>query len=447
MAKNSDLATAIVIALQLVGCSSDKGAGTATAVGTGGATAGTGGATAGTGGVAQGTAGASDTGGSTNVTSTANSGGGTQPPGTTALPNPCTAAGTCTLGTWINVTPSNVDLVDALSCGNYGTTSMQRDPAHPSDLYTMFNCQGVWKSTDYGATWMGAINEGANGYNVGDCAGGITIPPNSTAAVPTLYAACIRGSGLGFWRSTNGGIDWTSYNVGPGGSRQDFYAPAVDPYDANHLLMAGHEMNVLVESIDGGQTWTSVATETGMQQNGGTAAIFFIDTGDATTTNKTFLWLAQQSDQYGTWRTTNGGTSWTQVDKNEHAHGNSQIFQPDTKGVVFMAGVYSALGWGVLRSADYGQTWAHVGVTSNENVVFGTSKYVYAMQSWAQGLTATVNPNYEFAPQPGSTGWASPGTPAGMQQGAAQAAVTSDGTHNIIVTANWGAGLWRYIEP
>jgi hypothetical protein len=40
-----------------------------------------------------------------------------------------------------------------------------------------------------------------------------------------------------------------------------------------------------------------------------------------------------------------------------------------------------------------------------------------------------------------------PGTPAGMTVGAAQAAVTNDGTHDIIVTANWGAGIWRYIEP
>ena len=40
-----------------------------------------------------------------------------------------------------------------------------------------------------------------------------------------------------------------------------------------------------------------------------------------------------------------------------------------------------------------------------------------------------------------------PGTPAEMRQGAAQAAVTSDGTHGVIVTANWGAGLWRYVEP
>ena len=112
-----------------------------------------------------------------------------------------------------------------------------------------------------------------------------------------------------------------------------------------------------------------------------------------------------------------------------------------------MAGVYSSSGWGVLRSTDYGITWTHVGQVGNENVVFGTPKNVYAMNSWAAGLGATVDPAFELAPSPGTAGWTTPGTPVDMTQGAAQAAVTSDGTHNVIVTANWGAGIWRYIEP
>jgi hypothetical protein len=348
---------------------------------------------------------------------------------------------------WTNVTPQGVDLTNTLGCGNYGTQTMQGDPMHPADFYTLFMCQGVWKSTDYGQTWKGPINTGAQGAVAGDCAGGITIAPGSTAATPTVFEACIRGAGGGFWRSTNGGVDWTRYDVGPGGARQDFYPPVVDPYDVNHLLMAGHEMNVLVESADGGQTWTSVTTDSGMDQNGGTAGIFFIDTGSAATTKKTFLWLAQADTTHGTWRTSDAGATWTKVDGNTHSHGNAQIYQPDTGGVVYMAGVYSAFGWGVLRSTDYGQTWAHVGQTGGENVVFGTPKYVYAMSSGATGLGSVNDPSFELAPQPGTGTWTKPGTPSDMTQGAAQTVVTNDGAHNVIVTANWGAGLWRYVEP
>ncbi|HEX4341268.1 MAG TPA: hypothetical protein VH062_35405 [Polyangiaceae bacterium] len=362
------------------------------------------------------------------------------------LPDPCIEGGTCPSGEWIDVTPRGVNLTGDLACGNYGTESMARDPARASDFYTLFMCQGVWKSSDYGQTWHGPINTGTLGSTMGDCAGGITMPPHD-AGSPKLYAACIRGNGIGFWRSTNGGVDWARYTVEPGGARQDFYPPVVDPYDSNHLLMPGHEMNVLVESADGGQTWKSVATDAGMSQDGGTAEVFFIDTGDAATTRTTFLWLGQQSTRYGTWRTTNAGGSWTRVDKNEHPHGTAQIYQPDASGVVYMGGAYSDSGWGVLRSGDYGKTWTHVGGTGGEAVVFGTRKNVFAMSSGAVAPTDTADPSLELAAQPGTGTWSMPGTPTAMRIGAAQAAVANDGVHDVIVTANWGAGLWRYIDP
>jgi fibronectin type 3 domain-containing protein len=352
-----------------------------------------------------------------------------------------------TFGTWINVTPSGVDLTDTLDCSNYGTETVQVDSTNPSNLYTEFNCQGIWKSTDYGVTWTGPINTGTNGSTAGDCAGGITISP--TSSVPILYESCIRGSGLGFWKSVDGGLNWTNYFVAPSGSsRQDYYPPVIDPYNPNHLLMAGHEQDYLVESVDGGQTWTNVTMASGMLENGGTGAIFFINTGNASTSSNTWLWMAQQSGGvYGTWRTANGGTTWVQVDTNEHPHGASQIYQPDNNGVVYMAGAYSALGWGVLRSTDYGQTWTHVGLTSNETVVTGTPNNVYSMYGYPIGIGGVNNPSFELATQPGTGTWAAPGTPSGLTQGTGQICVVNDGTNNILVGAMWNSGLWRYVEP
>ena len=143
----------------------------------------------------------------------------------------------------------------------------------------------------------------------------------------------------------------------------------------------------------------------------------------------------------------NSGATWVQVDKNEHPLGASQIYQPDTNGVVYMAGVYSALGRGVLRSNDYGQTWTHVGMTNNETVVVGTPKNVYSMYGFPFGPGGSVNPFFEVASQPGTGTWVAPGTPAGLTQGSAQISVVNDGTHNILVGAMWNSGVWRYIEP
>ncbi len=101
-----------------------------------------------------------------------------------------------TTGTWIDVTPAGVDLSDSL-CGNYGSQTVQADTAHPSNLYAEFNCQGIGKSADYGATWTGPINTGTNGTTVSSCGSGISVEPSSTGGVPTIYEACIRGNALG----------------------------------------------------------------------------------------------------------------------------------------------------------------------------------------------------------------------------------------------------------
>ena len=155
----------------------------------------------------------------------------------------------------------------------------------------------MWKSTDYGLTWTGPINTGSGAAGARG-AGGLAIAAGPAGQPPILYLATIRasaGGGEGFWKSIDGGVSWTTYNVAPGGSRQDVYPPSVDPSDGNHLIMAAHELNGLYQSIDGGRTWTSIPMNPGMNQNGGTAALFFINTGNPSTTRSTFLYLAQGS--------------------------------------------------------------------------------------------------------------------------------------------------------
>lgn len=233
--------------------------------------------------------------------------------------------------------------------------------------------------------------------------------------------------------------------VAPGRNRQDFYPPQVDPYDPDHLVMSGHEMNLIVRSSDGGRSWTEVPMAPGMNQNGGTGFIFFINTGDAATTARTWLWTAQHTGgKIGTWRTADGGRTWTRVDRNEHVHGQMQIYQ-DASGAVFMPGHYSELGSGVLRSTDFGQSWTHVGGAFEQAVVFGTPSKIYAMFAGACGH-CVEDPKMQAAPVPGISGWRPVATPPGMTVGASQTATVFDGSHYVIVTANWLAGLWRYVE-
>jgi len=210
--------------------------------------------------------------------------------------------------------------------GTLGRSPWWPTPRDHRIFFTQFHCQGVWKSVDYGLTWSGPINTGRYGAGAGG-AGGLAIARGPDGQPPILYSAGIRGTGLGFWKSTDGGVSWTNYRVAPGGGRQDFYPPVVNPYDPDHLLMTGHQMSLIVQSVDGGQSWSAVSMADGMKQGGATALIFFIDTGLADTTTDTWIWTTEGGGgKIGTWRTSDRGRTWTLVDSNEHPHGQMQIY-------------------------------------------------------------------------------------------------------------------------
>jgi hypothetical protein len=355
-------------------------------------------------------------------------------------PDPCHSDGGCAIGTWVNVTPPAIDLVNG-ACGNYGAKTVQGDPHRPSDLYVQFNCQGIWKSTDYGQTWNGPINTGANGAAQTDCAGALATASNG-AGPPILYNCCIRGAGVGPWKSINGGVDWAPISVTPAGSFNQFYHPAIDPYDPNHLLMNAHGMNLLLQSLDGAQSWSAVSTDPAMQDN--IPVVVFIDTGVAATTRNSWLWIASaHGGSVGTWRTENGGTQWTHVDSNEHSDGTTELYQPDTSGILYVPGQYA----GVMRSADYGRTFTRVGQMTPETIVFGTAKHIYAGYGWAIGANMSFNPNLEITDSAGTGEWTAVAAPTGMSQGPAHAVVVNDGAHSVFITANYNGGIWRYVEP
>jgi hypothetical protein len=348
-------------------------------------------------------------------------------------------------GTWTDVTPGGVDLVNELSCANYGSITMVANPERPSNLFTQFHCQGVWKSVDFGLTWSGPINTGHGGAGANG-AGGLAIARGPDGQPPILYSAGIRGTGAGFWKSTDGGVSWTNHHVDPAGERQRFYPPVIDPFDPNHLLMNGHQSSLVVQSFDGGLSWSEVSTAEGMKHSSGTSFIFFINTGRSDTTRATWMWTAEATGQgIGTWRTSDQGRTWTKVDSNEHPHGQMQIYQPNNGGLIFMPSFHSKLGAGILRSINYGKTWRRVGLAVNQAIVFGTPKRVYAMYAWACG-GCLVDPAFQSAPQPGKSGWTRLPTPAAMAIGPAQALIVFDGTDYIVVTANWRGGLWRFIQ-
>jgi hypothetical protein len=329
----------------------------------------------------------------------------------------------------------------------------------PEDLYATLGNFGVWKSTDYGRTWAPRSDAvSAASLKNQKCGGYIRIPKNSTTNPPLIYFSTMGCDNYAFWRSTDGGATWSGSDVSSNAlptSNNTFYAPSVDPYDTSHLIMAGHLVDLIVESTDGGKTWKTAPIDSGMK--GGTVfALSFIDTGNPTTSRSTWLSISTAWGP-GTWRTEDAGTTWTKVSENTHNPGATQIYQPKADpSVVYMAGIATSTSpGGVFRSTDDGKTWKSVGKSNGAKIVFGTDKAVYSLNgAVAQTGSQCTTPHscwwpylFQSAPQPGTGTWTSLDTPDAMTQGPTWGAATSDGTHGVIVTANYGAGLWRYVEP
>jgi hypothetical protein len=367
----------------------------------------------------------------------------------------CPAQTSGTPGVWENVTPSGINLTaSAFSMGNFGVSFVRADPVRPCELYAFTNYQGVWRSSDYGTTWTKLT---ATGTMDGGRAWGAALDPNpkrDPGTWPALYA-CQGYGPLGLYKSTNGGVSWkqlfgntnVTTPINQFSSLPDLYSVEIDPNDSQHLLATFHGSwkssdAGLVESLDGGATWRLHSPPANF---GSSQYVFFIS-------STTWVTIAQwNNNTQGVWRTTTAGltsgspnaSAWTQVAKFEHAHGSSQFFNAG-RGVIYGPG-----NGGVYRSADEGATWTNVVSDGFQNAVYGTTKYIYADYGFAtQGTQSQAGALWRSPITPG-TSWTNyyPTPPSGMTNGADHAAVTTDGTHNIIVAGDWLAGIWRYVEP
>ena len=342
-------------------------------------------------------------------------------------PDPCVDSGTCPSGSWINVTPSAMPASALRPTMNaFGPGSVVADPSRPSDLYVGPNA-GLWKSTDYGSTWQ-LVNS-----TLQDAPRGVII------AVAGTTPATIWSAGYNvLFKSTDGGSTFKQTNLSV-----SLYSLKVDPYDPTHLISGLHEADGVYESIDGGSTWNAVGGA-GFPSGGISWYPYFIDTGDAVGTRKT--WFAIAQDGASAIMTSDGGAHWTVpagISGLQHPHGNSQIFQ--NAATLYVGGVYGP-GQGVYRSPDRGVTWSRVDTgTYPEAVVWGTPTTVYSMYAWACS-GCNLGTDFETAPEPG-TAWSSSAVPPALTIGPNSVAVTFDGVHHVFVAVMWDQGIWRYVEP
>lgn len=345
-------------------------------------------------------------------------------------------AHTLTVGQWTNLGPPGV------ATAAYGVIGVTLDPTDMSVIYATVQDNGIWKTTDGGATWA-QIGDPTFVYNFTDSTPYLDVP-FEVAVDPCnpqhLYATDgVRGKTLGFWVSQDGGATWhrtAGFKTISATTTVDVTDLAVDPTDFGHILLSSHSAwqgmtNAgVLESMDSGNTW--IAHPPVSTWPSGTPGIEFIfDPKSGTGSAQTWLLMTNGN---GFWRTTNAGGNWTQVSTTDGIHGLTTLFRAST-GVLYAGGTGYP-----QRSTNQGTSWQLItnGLPSSYYyAVHGDGTTLYTMRSLNYG--AQPYPSYSTSPESDGTTWM---PQAGNQTFSDGPIVMKyDAVDHIMYSANWKAGL------
>lgn len=329
--------------------------------------------------------------------------------------------------------------------------SVLNDPVRPNDFYAFLNeDEGsqhfgtihVVKSEDYGATWTPLSQREFDG-----APWGAAIDPNphrDPATPPVMYTPAGYGH-AGLWKSTDGGTQWAQVfgekDATPLGAVSrywppDLYAVHIIPdKPPDHIVVTFHANgwdggdHGFGESMDGGRTWEVHQPLSGM------GASHYMVIVDAET------WLAVSEDT-GIFKTSTAGrvngrpspSAWKKVDDMPHYHGSMQA--QIVNGVIYIPG-----NGGIKRSTDKGDTWEYVYQSDWMSGVVATGRFLYA--------DYMLGPNLLRSPINDGENWTKYcETPSQLDNGSNDygLAAATDGQRWYIVSGNFTAGLWRYVE-
>jgi photosystem II stability/assembly factor-like uncharacterized protein len=224
----------------------------------------------------------------------------------------------------INGNPVDLSSADA--------QSLAMDPSNPNVLYAGFTYAGIFKSTDDGQTWTW-LGNGAPTYTDGIDRITIAVVPSNPQVI---YAAADIGfSKEAMYKSTDAGADWSTLTSAPDACNQQCWYDmplAVDPNNANIVYAGG-------ESSYAGYVFNGF--------NG---------------TCGTLSPLAASCDA-AMMKTTDGGTTWSDIGESASAPGNGTgPVHPDDHTILINPAdsntVYTGTDGGLFVTANAGATWS-----------------------------------------------------------------------------------------
>ncbi len=257
--------------------------------------------------------------------------------------------------------------------------SLALDAANPRTLYAGTWSDGVWKTTDGGATWKKTFGEPRQAAVMG-----LAIDPRNAQNV---YAAVDTGSNDGVHRSANGGTTWTRSTEGlPPNVR--LYSLAIDPQTPS-TLYAGTASNGVWKSIDGAKTWTATGAEIGERRVDALA----VDPVSADT--------VYAGTDHGVAKSVDGGRTWQVATTAPMKDRRVRSLAIDrTRPERVWAGLPNLL----MRSDDAGRTWR--AMTSGVEWMSFTALVLDPVNP--DGLTAGTSRDGVLTTRDGGRTWSAP---------------------------------------
>jgi photosystem II stability/assembly factor-like uncharacterized protein len=277
----------------------------------------------------------------------------------------------------VNVGAQSSDLFKELKWRDIGpyrggrTKAAAGVPQQPNVFYIGVVHGGVWKTTDYGRTWVPIFDDQPTGS-----VGAIAVAPSDPNII---YVGSGEGlqrpdlsTGNGIYKSTDAGETWTHLGLRDG---QQIPQIIVDPRNPDRLYVAvlGHpygpnEERGLYRSTDGGRSFQRV-----WYKDVNTGAIDVVFAANDPNTLYLATWESRQGPwENGVWqgpgsglfKSTDGGATWTSIMTGlpTFAEGLGRIglaiapTDPQRLYVTIDAGARS----GIYRSDDAGSNWRKV---------------------------------------------------------------------------------------
>ena len=261
----------------------------------------------------------------------------------------------------------------AIIRGN-GLGGLVADPSNGNYLYLPSWEVGILKSTNQGVNWT-SYTSGIQGHGVRSVA---VDPFNNSIILATVWQSngATVGTGLGVFKDTDGGQTWSSSTSGMSGSL-DLAPIAFDPKDTGIVYVGGY-YGLFYKSTNAGTSWTSVSSSQS-------------DINYIIVTNSGNLWT---SGWAGVCLSTNGGSTWQNTGL-PNINPQIVIASGDPNTLVASGNASNNNNNSLYRTTNGGSTWTNV--TGN----FGSNQC--AIWCSSTDVLATSNKGFFLTTDGGST--------------------------------------------